>query len=114
MADEVIKEHPELDWLKDVSIGYVSSDKAKTGNHKNVLAECHLVKDLYKPYIPHDFLIVVYEPNVATLTLSQLKILIEHELMHIGQNDAGDYFIVPHDIEEFRRIIDMYGLDWAS
>jgi hypothetical protein len=42
----------------------------------------------------------------------QLEILMEHELRHIGVADSGELVIEPHDIEDFRAIIDNYGLDW--
>jgi hypothetical protein len=44
----------------------------------------------------------------------QLEILMEHELRHIGITDNGDLVIEPHDIEDFRAIIDDYGLDWSD
>ena len=46
-----------------------------------------------------------------------MKILILHELMHVGIIKDGNeesYFVRPHDIEDFRDIIVQYGLDWDS
>ena len=113
LAYEVIGEHKDLEKLREVSFGVLISDKPKKSKRRVIFAECHKVPDLYKAYVPHEFLIVVYEPNVATLSQDQLKILMHHELLHIGISDTGEPYIVPHDIEEFRSIIDMYGLDWA-
>lgn len=119
MAEEVIKEYEELQWLitSSVRIDYVSSTKDKKTKGKLVLGECKLVKDVYKLYIPYDFLIIIYEPNIEGLTQEQIKILLYHELLHIDVTDTeGDpqYNVAPHDIEDFRAVIDKYGLDWAE
>ena len=44
----------------------------------------------------------------------EMKILIEHEMRHIGIMGDKTY-IVPHDIElgEFDAISDKYGEDWS-
>lgn len=119
MAEEVIKEYEELQWLvtSSVRIDYVSSTKDKKTKGKLVLGECKLVKDVYKLYIPYDFLIIIYEPNIEGLTQEQIKILLYHELLHVDVTDTeGDpqYNVAPHDIEDFRAVIDKYGLDWAE
>lgn len=47
----------------------------------------------------------------------KLLILLEHELLHIGVNTDGNepsFYIVPHDIEDFRSIIEKYGTDWSD
>ena len=118
LAEEVINEHEDLQWIKDagISIGYLGSDKEKKSKQRAVLGECIKVKDLYKAYIPHDFLIVIYEPNTQELTEEQLKILLYHELLHVGMNDSGTetrYVVNPHDVEDFRAVLDRYGMDWA-
>lgn len=46
-----------------------------------------------------------------------MEILLEHELMHIdyapGDIDTPPVIkIRPHDAQEFRRIIEKYGIDW--
>ena len=62
-------------------------------------------------------MIVVYEPNCVGFTDLQFELLLWHELKHIGfKPDTIDeeYYVVPHDIEDFRVIIDKYGLDWNN
>jgi len=59
---------------------------------------------------------VIYETNTAGMTEQQLRILLYHELLHVGIDEAGEglkYVITPHDIEDFRKVIDRYGIDWA-
>ena len=48
----------------------------------------------------------------------QMEILIYHELLHVGVEEKDDgnviYFIVPHDLEEFTKVIDQYGEGWQQ
>lgn len=118
LALEVINEHEELQWIltSDVRIDFISSDEEKKKSDLDVLGECMKVKDVYKLYCPFDFLIILYAPNIAHLTEEKLKILLHHELLHVGideVNGEAKYIINPHDIEDFRAIINEYGLDWA-
>jgi len=100
----------------DATIVYLSSDKEKKSKGKAVCGECEKIPDKYKWAIPADFTITIYEPNVVAFTEEQMKILIFHELLHVGieyRNDGSEaYSIRPHDIEDFRTIIDRFGLDW--
>ena len=59
----------------------------------------------------------MFEPNTERFTDDQLRILLLHELMHVGIEKDGNeekYRIVPHDVEEFKAIIERYGVDWAD
>lgn len=120
IAGKVISEHADLDWISksDVSIGYLISDKEKSTRGGLVFAECIRVKAVFRAYIPHDFLIVVYEPNVEWMSEAQLEILIYHELLHVDitVNGKGEtaYMVRPHDVEDFRVILEKYGLGWAD
>lgn len=101
----------------DVRIAYLSSEKEKKTAHKRVLGECIKVESTYQWICPYDFMIVLYEPNIANLNDQQVETLIRHELHHIGIEyaDTGlKYYIVPHDIEEFWNIINDCGLDWSD
>lgn len=119
IANRVMNERSDLRWILDagISIGFLESDRNKKKNGKLCLAECIKVRDLYKVYIPHDFLIVVYCPNVSGMSDEQMEILLYHELLHVGMDDTGEevrYIVNPHDVEDFRAVIDRYGIDWAK
>lgn len=120
IANEVINSVPELEYLKEapVSIGYMASNYRKKSKGKLVFAECMKVKDVYKAFTPFDLLVVVYEPNAELMNEEQLRILLEHELLHIKIENEDDinpiYSINPHDVEDFRSIIDKYGIEWAD
>lgn len=117
---DVMNNTAQLAYLTeaDCRIEFMASDKKKTSNGKAVLGECIKVQDLYKDFCPYDFLIVFYEPNIEGMTDSQLKVLAEHELLHVGYEEGTDgeprYFIRPHDYADFRQITDKYGSDWAN
>lgn len=99
----------------EATIIYLSSDKEKKSKGKLVLGECEKINSKYKWAIPCDFTITLYEPNIVNLSKDQLRILIFHELLHVGieeKNGEEQYSVRPHDIEDFRTIIDRYGIDW--
>ena len=100
----------------EATIIYLSSDKEKKSKGRTVFGECEKIPDKHKWAIPADFTITIYEPNIIGFTDEQIRILIFHELLHVGidfkDDGAEAYSVRPHDIEEFRTIIDRYGIDW--
>lgn len=99
--------------LEDVSVAWLESDQEKRVGGGIRCAECTKVSSSYEWCCPYDFYITVFEPNVERMTDAQIKILLEHELMHIGHDDKRNW-IVDHNVQEFREIIRKYGMDWAS
>lgn len=118
IANELIQTESLLSDIRqsEATIVYLSSDKEKKSKGRTVFGECEKVPDKYKWSVPADFTITIYEPNIVGFTDNQLRILILHELLHVGIEWNGDgtekYTVRPHDIEEFRTIIDRYGIDW--
>lgn len=117
LGKDVIRSTPSLWWIAetDVRVGFLRSFKEKVKSGKYVLGECIKVSEVYEPFCPFDFLIVFYEENIVGLTEQQLRILMHHELLHIGFDEKDGelkYRIAPHDIEEFKEIADRYGLYW--
>lgn len=114
LGRRVIRDRPDLAWIREsrIRIGYAMSSKDKKKDEKIIFAECHKVKALWQAFIPYDFVIVFYEPNTMLMDDTQLEILMYHELLHIGMEDNGYLKIRPHDIEDFRTILDQYGMDW--
>lgn len=118
LALKVIDEHPDLHFIRimDISFDCVMSSKEKTTKGNNVLGECIKVEELYQAYIPYDFLIIIYGPNISHLSDEQKKILMYHELLHIDfieKDGEIKYRVKPHDVEEFNVIMETYGSDWA-
>ena len=118
IADELIRDEPELEYIKysNVNIIYLSSDYAKTKTGGKVLGQCEKIQNKYKWGIPCDFTITVFEPNVVGFTDEQFKILLFHELLHIGIDIGSDgnevYSVRPHDLEDFKIIVNKFGTDW--
>jgi predicted metallopeptidase len=118
VAAELIAEEPALEYIAEsnVTIVYLSSDLEKTNKGKRVCGQCEKVPDKYRWGIPADFTITVFEPNVEKFTDEQIKILLFHELLHVGIEEDGNeerYFIRPHDLEDFKLIIDRFGTEWS-
>jgi hypothetical protein len=118
IGNDLIQTEEALAHIRNsnVSIVYLTSEHKKTGNGKIIHAQCEKIAEKYKWGIPADFTITVFEPNVEGMTEEQLRILIFHELLHVGidVSEDGDesYSCVPHDLEDFKLIIDRYGTDW--
>lgn len=114
LGDKIIKEHADLHWIKDsrIRIGYCESDLDKRKGGGLVYAECHKVRPLYQAYVPYDFIIVFYTPNADLMTDAQRDILMYHELLHVGMDPTGSLRLIPHDIEDFKAILDQYGMLW--
>lgn len=112
----------EEDVLVDIAnsqatIVYLSSEHKKMNAGTTVFAQCEKVAEKYKWGIPADFTITVFEPNIEGFSDEQLRILIFHELLHIGiefnEDGSESYTIRPHDLEDFKLIIDRFGTDWS-
>lgn len=119
LGTELINTDKSLDYIKNsnVQIAYLVSDNEKKSKRRLVFGECEKVPDKYKWAIPYDFTITVYSLNTERFTDEQMRILLLHELMHIGIEVDGNeehYYVVPHDVEDFKAIIDRFGLDWSA
>lgn len=119
IGEELILTAPELDNIRDsaVNIVFLGSDYEKKSQGRTIFGECEKIPGKYRWAINYDMAIIVYEPNVERFTEEQLRILLLHELMHVGVKVDGNeetYYVVPHDVEDFRAIIDKYGMDWCE
>ena len=120
IAQEVIETEESLIDIRNsqATIIYLTSESKKTNKGKAVCGECAKVPDKYKWSIPADFTITVFLPNVENFTEEQKRILIFHELLHVGiefNNDGSEtYSVRPHNYEDFKEIIDRFGTDWAG
>ena len=111
----LINTMPELAEIKNaqVSIAFLASEHKKKSSDKIIFGQCERVAEKYKWSIPFDFTITIFEPNVVYFSEKQLEILLFHELLHVGI-DGDKFYVRPHDLEDFRVIIDRYGTGWAD
>lgn len=115
IGDRLIRTLEEFENIKGVRIAYLSSDEEKKKQTKMICGECIKVNKNYEWCCRYDFMIVVYEPNVIEFNDEQIVTLIRHELHHVGVNhDASEpsFYVVPHDVEEFDKIIEEKGIYW--
>lgn len=117
IAEDLIYNDPSFKYIKDseVKIIYLVSDATPKKDGGLKLGICELVPDKYRWAIDADFTITLFAPNVedSELNEEQLRILVKHELMHVGLN--GDKcFIVPHNVQDFYAIIEEYGVGWDA
>lgn len=116
IGQRLIRTLPEFEDIQDATIAYLSSEKQKKSRGKVILGECVKVTPNYQWCCPYDFMIIIYDQNIAGFNDKQLETLIRHELHHVGvemTNTGYRYFIVPHDIEEFYEILKDCGHDWS-
>ena len=112
LGEAIIKKFPELNFIDTygIRVGYVLSYENKCGQ-KITYADCRKLKEVYKAYLPFDFIITFYYFNTEILSDNQKKILMLHELKHIQVNERG-LSVKPHDIEDFKDILARYGNEW--
>lgn len=113
ICNELIEEMPEFEILKTVTIICLASELEKKTNGKVILGQTEKISAKYKWGIPCDFTITFFEPNISHMTNQQLRILMYHELLHVGVEDDR-LFIRPHDLEDFKAVIEQYGVSWAE
>lgn len=114
-AEQLIATEPELEYIKNsnVRIAYLESDKENHRKDKIIYGQCEKVQNKNQWAIDYDFTITLYQPNLIYFDEPQIKILLFHELLHIGiDEEKGTYSTVPHDLEDFKTIIDRFGTDW--
>lgn len=113
LGEKIIKKIPELDYIPefDIRIGYVRSYFPKKDKGRFIYGDCRKVNQTFAAYLPYDFVITLYEPNIANLSESQIKILMLHELKHIGIGQKG-FVLNEHEIEDFHSILKQFGIDW--
>lgn len=119
MAAELIQSKEPLRNIRqsNVKIAFLESEHELKKAGKLVLGQCEKIAEKYKWAIPYDFTVTLFAPNIERLTDGQIRIVLYHELLHVGVEFDGNeeiYSIVPHDIEDFREIIGTYGLDWSE
>src|SRR4030042_518172 len=110
-AQELIDNFHER--LKDCKIGFVFRSEASVSGGKLVLGTTSKITEKIKPMLSDelDILIVLAEDEYSRMDSQRRKALIDHELCHIVQNlNTFGWTTKAHDINEFKEIIERYGL----
>lgn len=115
LSNKIQDKRPEVSHIRDYEfkIGYVLSYEAKKKDGGMVFADCRKVSGPYLAYLPFDFIITFYEPNIAILSDNHRKIVMLHELRHpmIGPRGLTNR---PHDVEDFKFILHEFGIDYLD
>lgn len=113
LGEAVIKAMPELHIIPDldIKVAYVRGYYPKRDKGKEIQADCRKTTGTYTAFLPYDFVITFYEPNISQLSENQRKILMLHELRHIGVGERG-LRIENHEVEDFVSILHRYGIEW--
>ena len=114
LFDEVVSEYTSLNHLASplIRIAFQWSDEEKVKDNKLVFADTEKIKPKLKSYLPYDFIITFYEPNLHDVTDEGKKRLMYHECLHIGFDGDSKFWLVPHDFEDFTEIVKKFGADW--
>ena len=114
LAAQVIEENKNLSALSDPDcrIVYMYSDNEKTRSGKAVFADTEKLSDKVKAVAGCDFIVTFYRPNCQGMNTDKMKLLMYHELKHVGFEPGGKCFIIPHDVEDFEDIIEQNGMKW--
>lgn len=109
LGREIIME--QMPRLAGCNICYMISDKQKKTGNMITYADTEKLTEKLFELTGIDFVITFYKDSDG-LTAQAKRILMEHELMHIGWEPDGTKKIIPHDVQDFAQIISKYGLQW--
>ena len=76
-------------WHSAARIVFLESDRKKMSKGRLIYGECEKVSPKNHWAINADFTITIYTPNIEHFTEEQLRILLLHELMHVGVRKGG-------------------------
>ena len=110
LAARLIDEHhPEA---VNAKICYLFRKKHSKTNGKITLGKCHKVGQKDKTLHGFDYVIILAWDMWTMLEPIQREALLLHELLHVLKlgEEAADWKIQPHDVEEFGKVIEVYGL----
>lgn len=110
LAAEVLEDY-DLE-AEGVDILYLVSGKSKRSKGKVCFADTEKIKPKVRSFVPYDFIITFYADS-QYLSRKAKRILMLHELRHVGW-DGEKTYIIHHDVEDFRGIVETYGLDWTT
>lgn len=101
--------HPEA---ANAKICYLFRKKHNKANGKINLGKCHKVSEKDKTLHGFDYVIILAWDMWTMLEPIQREALLLHELLHVLKlgEEAADWKIQPHDVEEFGKVIEIYGL----
>lgn len=110
LAARLIEEHhPEA---VNAKICYLFRKKHTKTNGKINLGTCQRVGEKDKTLHGFDYVILLAWDMWVFLEPIQREACLLHEILHVLKlgEEAADWKIQPHDVEEFAKVIDVYGI----
>lgn len=120
-AEKLIRNHHT--HLADVEIRYVFRSETAKNNGKPIMGKArklsglnaYLAQPAGDPDAEDFFVIEISEPAWTALDAKQREALVDHELCHLTtvydeDTDTVKLALRPHDLEEFRVIVERHGL----
>lgn len=124
LAMAIIRRHPkvfkQVPNLQDVL--FVMDDEARpTSGGSPILARVSKIPRRYEPHIKQGdkiFMLEWFAKNQAGMTVNQRYLLMAHQLLHFeflaGEGDDSTFTLRPHDIQDFKLILDRFGHQWMD
>lgn len=116
LGDKLIAtHHPEA---LDAHIMYMFRSKAGKSGGKTRLASCYLASELQKAVHGYNYIIEIAADEWDHMEQQQREALLLHEILHIGAKEdektgAVTWGLRKHDTEEFRKVVEVYGI-WTG
>lgn len=104
MVKNLIETCPEFDHIKSAKIKYLFKIGTWSKN-----GECSKASGKWRHLTDFDFVIILHKDTWDNFSIEQRNALIHHELSHIGRKDNENWYIIPHDVEEFLSTYKRYG-----
>lgn len=111
-----IQQAPALKWrLFHIDLDRVGFYYEETCEQNEHIAECNRVNEPWRSVLADygvfwDWLIVVYGYHAAGKSREWLKLVLYHELRHIGIDGK----VVKHSVEDFADILEDFGIRWTG
>lgn len=104
---EILK--PELEAF-EIRYLFASENPRKDGREVTALARKVTGLNAYLAGNAEGFFVLEFgRPAYDELTESDIITIVLHELCHFGISDDGNLWIVPHPIEEFPEVVEIFG-----
>lgn len=116
-----IPDHTEHRNLQYAEIMWLYTSKALKDRGRSVVAKATKVSELAQAMMVGDsdegvpdFVVVVSADKWEGLTEQQQAAVVDHELCHMYMADCAIPTLLPHDLQEFRGVVERHGLYTSS
>ncbi len=111
IAESLVEKHEIISHVEPEDIVFIENHwlVPKPGQHI-VLATITKLPERLQVLCGYSYVLELRMNAIGYMTQKQLNLLIYHELRHIDRDGT----VRKHDIEDFREIVNNFGLGWAN